>query len=378
MEIKKTGPTLTLCKRRWGPIASASAIVPDALQLRRRRAMTAQHPPQKAPPARAAKWMVSSNRTALAAGLLTAAALVLQAAGFSSPGLPPSVPSVQPSCPGRTAPSRAPAGPRVDFPFAPVRGPAAPAAPASPGLLGLPHPRHARAAQKIQALAQTVAKIKQELSRRDMFKAVAKRLVGSATGLATIMAAPGPRAAFGEGPAAAADKCPNLKELGKKNRLPDFTEKLYQGVWYELAYHDVTQANYFCGCTRFNFTVRSDNFIEDMFTTTCPMTGILPGEDVAKRVYTLNMSITYSPSKPGEFVETGFQTGFPNVVLYVWTKTGKDGKQYYDRSLQMQCVEAAGRILFVGINFLARAPKVLQSNTWLQAPRALPACASCR
>jgi hypothetical protein len=37
--------------------------------------------------------------------------------------------------------------------------------------VGLPHPRHARAAQKIQALAQTVAKIKQELNRRDMFKA---------------------------------------------------------------------------------------------------------------------------------------------------------------------------------------------------------------
>lgn len=95
-----------------------------------------------------------------------------------------------------------------------------------------------------------------------------------------------------------------------------------------------------------------------MFTTTCPMTGILPGEDVAKKVYTLNMSITYDTTKPGEFVEKGFQIGFPNVVLYVWTKTGKDGKVYYDRSLQMQCVEAAGKILFVGINFLARSPKV--------------------
>ena len=37
------------------------------------------------------------------------------------------------------------------------------------------------------------------------------------------------------------------------------------------------QANYFCGCTRFNFTKRSGTLIEDMFTTTCPMTGILPG-----------------------------------------------------------------------------------------------------
>ena len=34
------------------------------------------------------------------------------------------------------------------------------------------------------------------------------------------------------------------------------------------------------------------------------------------------------------------------------------GRQYYDRSLQMQCVEAAGKILFIGINFLARSPKV--------------------
>ena len=33
-------------------------------------------------------------------------------------------------------------------------------------------------------------------------------------------------------------------------------------------------------------------------------------------------------------------------------------QEYYDRSLQMQCVEAAGKILFVGINFLARSPKV--------------------
>jgi len=83
--------------------------------------------------------------------------------------------------------------------------------------------------------------------------------------------------AYGEGTSAAPDKCPDLKELGKKFRTPDFTEDLYAGTWYELAYHDVTQANYFCGCTRFNFTKRS-TLIEDMFTTTCPMTGVLPGE----------------------------------------------------------------------------------------------------
>ena len=50
-----------------------------------------------------------------------------------------------------------------------------------------PLPTHTHIAQ---ALAETVAKIKQEVNRRDMFKVVAKRLIGSATGLATIMAGP--------------------------------------------------------------------------------------------------------------------------------------------------------------------------------------------
>lgn len=71
-------------------------------------------------------------------------------------------------------------------------------------------------------------------------------------------------------------------------------EDLYSGVWYELAYHDVTQANYFCGCTRFNFTKRSATFIEDMFTTTCPMTGILPGTDFLRNKRETNESLFVS------------------------------------------------------------------------------------
>ena len=55
----------------------------------------------------------------------------------------------------------------------------------------------------------------------------------------------------------------------------------------------------------------------------------MAGEDVAKKVYTLNMSITYDTKKPGEFVEKGFQYGFPNVVLYVWTKKGKNGQVFF-------------------------------------------------
>jgi hypothetical protein len=76
------------------------------------------------------------------------------------------------------------------------------------------------------------------------------------------------------------------------------------------------------------------------------------------------------------------QYGFPNVVLYVWTKKGKDGKLYYDRSLQMQCVEAAGKILFVGINFLARfahsfCPFILPSLLLCSFFLDLPLCSCC-
>lgn len=146
-----------------------------------------------------------------AAGAIGGIVLLLSSTVAFRTGLPASAPASSPA-------QCSPAGPRVDLPGRPAR------APAPPGLLGLPHPRHARAAHKIQvcvrssaagalpaaparmsrsardsssfparpaqALAQTVAKIKQELNRRDMFKVVSKRLLSSATGLATIMATP--------------------------------------------------------------------------------------------------------------------------------------------------------------------------------------------
>mmetsp|Transcript_47718 Transcript_47718/g.113574 ORF Transcript_47718/g.113574 Transcript_47718/m.113574 type:complete len:366 (-) Transcript_47718:208-1305(-) len=259
-----------------------------------------------------------------------------------------------------TGPSALPAVSPVS-PISPGRGFELPfrTPPAAPqGMPKSSDSRISRQLEQVQALARTVASIKQEISRRDVFKEMAKKIFQTTGVLCPALSfLPTPRA-YAEDNEAAAGVCPNLKEMGKKSREPGFSENLYQGIWYELAYHDVTQANYFCGCTRFNFTIRSDKTMEDMFTTTCPMTGMLPREDIAKSIYTLNMTIQYNKAKPGEFLEKGFAYNFPNIVLYVWTKTGKDGKQYYDRSLQMQCVEAAGKILFIGINFLARSPKV--------------------
>ena len=255
--------------------------------------------------------------------------------------LPPAI-SAPPSTPARTF-------------VLPGRSPAQPV-----GIPKVSESRISRQLEQVKALATTVAAIKQEIARRDVFKEMAKKIMVTSGVLCPALNLFNLPRAYADDNSAAADKCPNLKEMGKKSRPPGFSENLYQGIWYELAYHDVTQANYFCGCTRFNFTIRSDSMMEDMFTTTCPMTGVLPGEDVAKSIYTLNMTIQYNKAKPGEFLERGFAYNFPNVVLYVWTKPGKDGKPYYDRSLQMQCVEAAGKILFIGINFLARSAKVTQ------------------
>eukprot|EP00435_Cladocopium_sp_Y103_P052765 s1118_g16.t1 len=62
-------------------------------------------------------------------------------------------------------------------------------------------------------------------------------------------------------------QCPEYEEL-KSYSMPAFDVDKYVGVWYELAFHDITQCNG-CGCTQFNMT-RHGNVIEDMFTVTCP------------------------------------------------------------------------------------------------------------
>lgn len=167
-------------------------------------------------------------------------------------------------------------------------------------------------------------------------------------------------------------RCPVYEEI-RSPTLPTFEIDKYIGIWYELAFHDITQANV-CGCTRFNMT-RHGVVIEDMFTVTCPWPwkeGVdgpwLPGySEVSKKrrfnQWTCNMTMYYQPERLGVMRETGFGQEFDNMVLEIWrdpdmqTSTGYE----YTRAIQFQCVEeppGSGKITFTGINFLSREPVV--------------------
>mmetsp|Transcript_107628 Transcript_107628/g.303110 ORF Transcript_107628/g.303110 Transcript_107628/m.303110 type:complete len:892 (+) Transcript_107628:73-2748(+) len=163
--------------------------------------------------------------------------------------------------------------------------------------------------------------------------------------------------------------CPKYEEV-KSPSMAQFNVDKYVGIWYELAFHDITQFNG-CGCTRFNMT-RHGNVIEDMFTVSCPwpwregvdgpwLPGINANGNRRFNQYTCNMTMFYQPAKPGVMRETGFGQSFDNMVLELWSdpdlvaETGYE----YTRAIQFQCLgtEADG-ITFVGINFLSRVPIV--------------------
>jgi len=166
--------------------------------------------------------------------------------------------------------------------------------------------------------------------------------------------------------------CPAYEEI-KSPSLPPFEVDKYIGIWYELAFHDITQAN-MCGCTRFNMT-RDGNVIEDMFTVTCPwpwQAGVdgpwLPGysETTKKRKlnqWTCNMTMYYQPARLGVMLETGFGQEFDNMVLEIWKDPSIQAETGYEytRAIQFQCLQEppkVGKIAFTGINFLSRTPHV--------------------
>lgn len=165
-------------------------------------------------------------------------------------------------------------------------------------------------------------------------------------------------------------RCPTYEEIRSPTLRPFDVDK-YVGIWYELAFHDITQFNG-CGCTRFNMT-RHGTVIEDMFTVSCPWPwreGVdgpwLPGfgSNGQRRLnqWTCNMTMFYQPARPGVMRETGFGQAFDNMVLEIWSDpeiTAETGYEY-TRAIQFQCLGSSGTtgITFVGINFLSRTPIV--------------------
>jgi hypothetical protein len=165
--------------------------------------------------------------------------------------------------------------------------------------------------------------------------------------------------------------CPVYEDI-KSPTMPPFNVDKYMGIWYELAFHDITQAN-MCGCTQFNMT-RYGNIIEDMFTVTCPWPwreGVdgpwLPGYSQVTghrkgNQWTCNMTMFYQPERLGVMRETGFGQEFDNMILEVWKDPEIQQQTGYEftRAIQFQCVSVGTgenqKITFTGINFLSRIP----------------------
>ncbi|CAE8698269.1 unnamed protein product, partial [Polarella glacialis] len=164
-------------------------------------------------------------------------------------------------------------------------------------------------------------------------------------------------------------QCPAYEDV-KSSRMPSFDADKYVGIWYELAFHDITQFNG-CGCTQFNMT-RRDLVIEDMFTVNCPWpwrSGVegpwLPGFSKISgqrklNLYTCNMTMYINPQRPGVMMETGFGQEFDNMVLEIWQDPEIQAETGYEftRAIQFQCLGSPvdGQITFTGINFLSRVP----------------------
>lgn len=166
-------------------------------------------------------------------------------------------------------------------------------------------------------------------------------------------------------------RCPRYEEV-KSSTMPRFDIEKYVGVWYELAFHDITQFNG-CGCTQFNMTLHG-SIVEDMFTVTCPWPwrdGVegpwLPGYSKITgqrqlNQWSCNMTMYVNQMQPGVMRETGFSQEFDNMVLEIWRDPEIQAQTGFEftRAIQFQCLGGGndGEVTFTGINFLSRVPIV--------------------
>lgn len=109
------------------------------------------------------------------------------------------------------------------------------------------------------------------------------------------------------------DPCPTLDYfLARSPYLAQFDPQQYEGIWYELAFHDYTQFSKACGCTRLNWTLSIEHpgTYSDAFTATCPYE-----PSWLRKNYTVPMNGTANdPHYPFYIPETGFHVEFNNTV----------------------------------------------------------------
>jgi hypothetical protein len=142
----------------------------------------------------------------------------------------------------------------------------------------------------------------------------------------------------------------------------------FLGLYYEVELHDYTQPA-ICGCTTANKTQPSSGVIDDDFVLVCPAPAVAPGGKAYPSLLSFNLT-----AEPGVFVGTWPlvpDTLFPDTVVAVgWPDDPTDATAPYRWALEFQCVEKAGHVVFVGVNFYARetvdTPEGLRSDQEMQ------------
>jgi lipocalin len=138
--------------------------------------------------------------------------------------------------------------------------------------------------------------------------------------------------------------CPAPEEF-QSERMVDFDAELYQGIWYEIAYHDIAQPS-FCACTRLSWTMEeqeTEGFsFRDVYTTNC--------FGPEGRLFSIPLrGRSLNSGQGGQFVEAGIADW---VVDYgVDPESGE-----YEWAIKFKCLEGLGSILFTEVALLSRQP----------------------
>ncbi|XP_013398787.1 uncharacterized protein LOC106165222 [Lingula anatina] len=139
--------------------------------------------------------------------------------------------------------------------------------------------------------------------------------------------------------------CPKVHDIQSSYVTNQFNLTKFQGIWYEVAYHDYTQPK-LCRCQRSNKHYSPENKkIYDYGSLYC-----------VNKTYIQNLSFALTNV-------TGYFEGhwplvptvvFPDTVVAVQL----DARGNYVWVIEFQCVQIFNRIDFVGINFYHRRNNV--------------------
>ena len=113
-------------------------------------------------------------------------------------------------------------------------------------------------------------------------------------------------------PAATRLACPSYDELADEFAA-HLSPSTYQGLWYEAYSHNVFLVDS-CHCTRYNFTLRTDNTFTDVFT--CHKNA------ADGKIFTVPNDGRYDTTTPGKMVESLGPAHPPYWVLGLWNEHG--------------------------------------------------------